>query len=88
MGAVRAVTFNAAFARPASNRVMLKSERSYLLGVASHAHFLDNSHFPLGSLCRVDVVTITANHSPLWNRVVGVQTKLVDFFLVAASTNQ
>ena len=77
------MAFGATFTCPTSNWVVLKSERTRFISVASDAHLLDNSHLLVGSLAWVNIVAIAANHSPFWNRMVEVEPKLVDFTLMA-----
>ena len=77
------MAFGATFTCPTSNWVVLKSERTRFISVASDAHLLDNSHLLVGSLGGMDIVAITADHSPFRDRMVEVEPKLVDLPLMA-----
>jgi hypothetical protein len=81
--AVRAMAFGASFTRPTSNWVVLKSKWTGFFSVASYAHLLDDSHLLVSSLAGMDIVAITADHSPFRDGMVEVEPKLVDFTLMA-----
>jgi len=82
MGTVGTVTLNATIPHPTSNGVMFKGERSRLFCMASYAHFLNSDNSLLGSLARVNVMAIAANHATFRKGMVEVEAEFVNFALV------